>query len=75
MVNGSTFNMLTFSCICNQESKRSTMIFKMLPIYIVLSFLLFFSYIGEAKENENRAGKICEYILYREEKNQFSGFT
>ena len=35
----------------------------MLPIYIVLlSFLLFFSYIGEAKENENRAGKICEYI-------------
>ena len=52
-----------------------TMIFKMLPIYIILSFLLFFSYIGEAKENENRAGKICEYILYREEKNQFSGFT
>ena len=52
------------------------MIFKMLPIHIVLlSFLLFFSYIGEAKENENRAGKICEYILYREEKNQFSGFT
>ena len=46
----------------------------MLPIYIVLSFLLFFSYIGEAKENENRAGKICEYI-YREVKNQFSGFT
>ena len=50
------------------------MIFKMLPIYIVLSFLLFFSYIGEAKENENRAGKICEYI-YREVKNQFLGFT
>ena len=49
------------------------MIFKMLPIYMVLSFLLFFSYIGEAKENENRAGKICEYILYREEKKSVFG--
>ena len=45
----------------------------MLPIYIVLSFLLFFSYIGEAKENENRAGKICEYMYTY--KNQFPGFT
>ena len=52
------------------------MIFKMLPIYIVLSFLLFFSYIGEAKENENRAGKICEYMYtHREVKNQFPRFT
>ena len=45
-----------------RKQKKYTMIFKMLPIYIVLSFLLFFSYIGEAKENENRAGKICEYM-------------